>query len=82
MRKKNDIKTMREVFINNLTREIQNLMRIKAAAEFGTLKQMRNTICSPKSELQKFVRWAIIPSGLLYDLKLHKLLDKERKKTQ
>ena len=79
MKRKSDMKLMRAALVENLTGQIHTLIALRAVAEFGTLTQLKSKINNPFSELQKFLRWTVVPSGILDELKLNSLVRKDRK---
>lgn len=74
-----DRKRLRLNFTNNLTDRIYQLIEIRAAAEFGTDKQLTALLNNPDDAFEKYLRWNVTPSGLLDELGLSDLVTKDRK---
>jgi hypothetical protein len=59
-----------QLFVENLEFQIKQLILIQNEARTlarrgGSLSQLKKLLENPNNERQKFVRWAVIPYGLL-----------------
>lgn len=71
--KKKRHQQLRSIFTDQLQGIIQQLIKIQAANMSTGLTELKKVVDNPANTLQQYVRWCVIPSGLLKDLKLERL---------